>query len=173
MARALPVPPTSSPARGAHWSRQAELSDPDAVWLGSSVALSGDTALVGAPLKTVGGHIEAGAVYVDVLASLVTPKLTFKLNGLTGGALRLGKRVTAKGTVTPQASPAARSRSPCSRRRGQVAQGQEPLRTIAATGTYSWKYKPAKKGTYRMQATIAETATHAAAKTAWRTFKVK
>ena len=28
-----------------------------------------------------------------------------------------------------------------------------------ANGAYSWKYKPAKKGGYRLQATIAKTAT--------------
>ena len=45
--------------------------------------------------------------------------------------------------------------------------------TISATGSYSWKYKPAKKGAYRMKASIAKTAAHAAATTKWRTFKVK
>ena len=31
----------------------------------------------------------------------VTPKLTLKLSGLKSGVLKLGKRVTAKGKVTP------------------------------------------------------------------------
>ena len=44
---------------------------------------------------------------------------------------------------------------------------------IGATGAYSWKYKPAKKGAYRMQATIAATATNTAAVTKWCSFKVK
>ena len=38
---------------------------------------------------------------------------------------------------------------------------------------YSWKYRPAKKGAYRMQALIAKTAAHTAATTEWLTFKVK
>ena len=29
---------------------------------------------------------------------------------------------------------------------------------ISASGAYSWKYKPAKRGAYRMRATIAKTA---------------
>ena len=45
-------------------------------------------------------------------------------------------------------------------------------RLISATGTYSWTYKPLRKGAYRMRAQIAQTATHTAAKTVWRKFKV-
>jgi len=44
---------------------------------------------------------------------------------------------------------------------------------ISVAGTYSWKYKPARKGTYRIQATLAETATHIAAATPWLRFRVK
>ena len=52
---------------GTSWSQQAELTASDAAandGFGSSVALSGDTALVGAAGKTVGGQSDAGAVYV-------------------------------------------------------------------------------------------------------------
>ena len=44
---------------------------------------------------------------------------------------------------------------------------------IVFTGTYSWHYKPAKTGAYRMRATIARTAVHAAATTKWVKFRVK
>ncbi len=44
---------------------------------------------------------------------------------------------------------------------------------VSSTGAYSWKYKPARKGAYRLRATIAKTAANTAAKTAWRGFKVK
>ena len=52
---------------GASWSEQAVLSAGDAAAgevFGSSLALAGDTALVGAANKTVGGDVGAGAVYV-------------------------------------------------------------------------------------------------------------
>ena len=52
---------------GTSWSQQAELTASDAAagdWFGNSVALSGDTALVGAYGKTVGGQNSAGAAYV-------------------------------------------------------------------------------------------------------------
>ena len=47
--------------------QQAELTASDHVssdYFGTSVAISGDTALVGAPWKTVNGYLQAGAVYV-------------------------------------------------------------------------------------------------------------
>ena len=47
------------------------------------------------------------------------------------------------------------------------------LVTISSTGAYSWRYKPAKRGAYRVQAVIAKTAAHAAATTKWLAFKVK
>ena len=52
---------------GASWGLQAELTAAAAGandWLGSAVALDGDTALVGAPGKTVAGRSYAGAVCV-------------------------------------------------------------------------------------------------------------
>jgi hypothetical protein len=42
-----------------------------------------------------------------------------------------------------------------------------------ASGAYGWPFKPAEKGTYRMQATIKATATNAASASKWITFKVK
>ena len=55
---------------GTTWSEQAELSDPNAAtsdYFGGSVALDGDTALVGAGNKTVDGKLYAGAAYVFTL----------------------------------------------------------------------------------------------------------
>jgi hypothetical protein len=59
---------------GSNWTQQAELtaSDPAASdFFGYALALSGDTALIGAPYKTFGTLIEAGAAYVDVLNDTV------------------------------------------------------------------------------------------------------
>ena len=42
-----------------------------------------------------------------------------------------------------------------------------------STGAFSWKHKPAKRGSYRLQASVAKTTKTAAAATKWRTFKVK
>jgi hypothetical protein len=54
---------------GGSWSQQALLVASDAAALedfGSSVAISGDTAVIGAPYHTASGQAEAGAVYVFV-----------------------------------------------------------------------------------------------------------
>jgi len=44
---------------------------------------------------------------------------------------------------------------------------------IIFTGMYGSRYKPARKGVYRMQTSIAATDAYAAAASPWRTFKVK
>jgi len=52
---------------GTAWSQQQELTASDGAagdWFGNSVALSGDTALVGADSKTVGSNFRQGAAYV-------------------------------------------------------------------------------------------------------------
>ena len=56
---------------------------------------------------------------------------------------------------------------------GKWRKAKSLTRTIAASGTYSGKYKLAKKGSYRIRATIAKTATNTAAATKWLRFKVK
>jgi hypothetical protein len=49
---------------GGLWTLQAELTAGDGVGFGDSVALSGDTAVVGAPYHVIAGKIDAGAAYV-------------------------------------------------------------------------------------------------------------
>jgi uncharacterized protein (TIGR03437 family) len=106
---------------------------------------------------------------------LVTPHLTLKLGGLTFGFLNLGKRLTAKGTVNPSTSPTLwKVRLTVQRKQGGKWRKVKTLtRTIAASGAYGWKCKPAKKGSYRLRAAIAKTATNTAAATKWETFTVK
>jgi len=105
---------------------------------------------------------------------VVTPKVTLKLSGLTNGAIKLGRRVTAKGVVTPTSLAGSKVKLKVQKKRGaRWVTLRSTKRTISATGAYSWKYKPAKKGAYRMRATIAKTTATAAAKTPWRKFKVK
>ena len=52
---------------GSTWTKQAELDEPDGAtsdYFGTSVAISGNTAVAGAPGRTVDGKTGAGAVYV-------------------------------------------------------------------------------------------------------------
>ena len=88
--------------------------------------------------------------------------------------MRLGKRVTAKGTVTPASLAGSKVKLTVQKRKGaRWVTVKSVARTISLTGAYSWKYKPARRGAYHMRATIAKTAAHAAATTKWRTFRVK
>jgi hypothetical protein len=105
---------------------------------------------------------------------VVTAKLTLSLSGLTSGAMTLGKRVTAAGNVTPTSLAGGTVTLTVQRKQGgEWVTVKSVARTISLTGAYSWKYKPAKRGAYRMRATIAKTYAHTAAKTTWRTLKVK
>jgi hypothetical protein len=105
---------------------------------------------------------------------LFRPKVTLKLSGLTSGVMRLGRRVTAKGVVTPTRLAGSSVKLTVQKKQGtRWVKVKRVARTISATGTYAWRYKPARKGAYRMRATIAKTAAHTAARTTWRPFKVK
>ena len=121
-------------------------------------------------------HVWAVGYAGAILAATVipTPTLTLKLSGLTSGAIKLGKSVTAKGKVTPTSLAGSKVTLTVQKKNGaRWVKVKRVARTISATGTYSWKYKPLKRGAYRMKATIAKTAAHKAAATKWRSFKVK
>ena len=68
--------------------QQAELLADDGTahdWFGATVAVSGDTAVVGAPLRTIGGNARQGAVYVFVRAGGVWTQQA-ELTALDGAA---------------------------------------------------------------------------------------
>jgi hypothetical protein len=82
--------------------------------------------------------------------------------------------VTAKGTVRPTSLAGRKVTLTVQKKSGtKWVKVKTAAATLSATGAYRWKYKPTKKGAYRVHATIAKTATTAAATTKWRSFKVK
>ena len=90
--------------------------------------------------------------------------------------VRLGKTVKTTGAVTPVATLAGKKVA----LRVDFKKGTKWVKAktanaiVTAAGAYSWKYKPLKKGTFRVRASIiAVTATYKASKTAYKTFKVK
>jgi hypothetical protein len=102
------------------------------------------------------------------------PIAALKLIGLKSGSIKLGKSVTAKGSVTPTSLAGSRVALTAQSKKGtKWVKAKTAVAVITSTGAYTWKYRPAKRGAYRMRATIANTSAHAAAKTGWRTFKVK
>ena len=109
-----------------------------------------------------------------VTVPVFTPTATLKLSGLRTGAIRLGKRVTAVGTVTPTSLAGSKVTLTVQKKSGsRWATVKSTARTISATGSYNWQYKPAKRGAYHIRTTIAATAAHTAATTAWRSFRVR
>ena len=107
-------------------------------------------------------------------ALLPAPTLTLKLSGLKKGALKLGKRVTATGRVTPSRFARSKVKLTVQKKRGRKWIRVKSVTRIGnRRGVYAWKYKPAKRGSYRVQAVIAATTRSAAAATKWRAFKVK
>jgi hypothetical protein len=124
-------------------------------------------------VTTSGGTATSEASFT-VTAPVITPKIALQLSGLKGGAIKLGKSVTAKGTVKPTSLAGSKVTFTAQQKKASKwVKVKSAVCTISATGAYGWKYKPAKKGAYRLQATIASTVTNAAGTTKWLAFKVK
>jgi photosystem II stability/assembly factor-like uncharacterized protein len=123
----------------------------------------------GAARASTAAMVEAG-IYRYVV---VTPKLSLKLTGLKKGVLKRGKRLTAKGVVKPSVLAGSKVKLVLQKKARKWRTVKTAVLTIKRGGAYSWKYKPAKRGAYRLQVTIAKTATRTAAQTTWSRFKVK
>jgi len=120
-----------------------------------------------------GDNTDPKTVTRTLAVPAVVPTVTLNLSGLTGGALKLGKSVTAKGTVKPTSLAGSKVKLTVQTKRGtKWVKLTSTARTISASAAYIWGYKPARKGAYRIQATIAKTAAHTAAASPWCTFNV-
>ena len=103
-----------------------------------------------------------------------TTKLTLKLSGLTHRVLKVGKRFTARGSVTPSSLAGGKVTLTVQRKQGgKWRKVQGVVRTASAKGAYGWTFKPKETGACRIRAMIAKTATHTAAATKWLRFKVR
>jgi hypothetical protein len=115
-----------------------------------------------------GGCTAAGCHAAPIPATTVTLKVA-------PTSIKLKKTVKATGAVTPIAELVGFKVA----LKAELKSGSKWVKAKTATatvsdlGTYSWTYKPAKKGTYRMTATVAASATHLASKSPVRSFKVK
>jgi hypothetical protein len=101
---------------------------------------------------------------------MVTPLLTI---GLSKTSFALGGKVTAKGLVKPVATGGVKVVVQRKKASGTWANVTTKTLTGTDASTYSWTYKPGKKGSYRMQARVAATATTPAGKTVYKAFRVK
>jgi photosystem II stability/assembly factor-like uncharacterized protein len=123
----------------------------------------------GTARATASRHVDAG-IYRYVV---VRPKLSLKLSGLKKGVLKIGKRLTAKGVVTPGALAGNKVRLVLQKKAGKWRTVKTVMVTIKRGGACSWTYKATKKGSFRLQVSMAKAAAYAAATTKWLSFKVK
>lgn len=107
-----------------------------------------------------------------VTAAPFVTKVTLKV---APTSIKLRKTVKATGKVTPAGKLVGKKVSITTQRKVRTKWVKITVKTatVKATNAYAWTYKPAKKGTYRMQATIKATATYKASKSVFKTFKVK
>jgi hypothetical protein len=105
-------------------------------------------------------------------ATVVATKVTLKVAPKT---IRLRKTVKASGLATPTATLKGKKVTVrVDRKKGaKWVKVTSKKVTVTSTGAYSWKYKPGKKGTYHVTASIAKSATYKASKSKAMTFKVK
>jgi hypothetical protein len=85
---------------GGYWTLQAELNPIDAVAsdeFGTSVALSGDTALVGVPLQSIAGTYRVGAAYVFTRSGGAWTQQARLLAADGGSDYRFGSSVAVSG----------------------------------------------------------------------------
>ena len=131
------------------------------------------------PASTCGVTGCHGAAPLPTATPTPTPPATVVATTVTAKvaptAIRLGKTIKTTGAVTPIATLAGQKVA----LRVDLKKGTKWVKaktataTVTAAGAYSWKYKPLKKGTFRVKASVAATATYKASKTAYKTFKVK
>ena len=128
-------------------------------------ATSGPIAVV-----TPGGTATSAASFTAVARS----KVTLKLSGLKSRAMKLGKRVTATGKVSPASLVGGKVKLTVQRKKsGKWVKAKTAYPTIKSTRAYKWRYKPSKRSTYRVRAAITKTAVRTGTTTKWLAFKVK
>lgn len=138
---------------------------------GQAAATSGAAARSPRAAAAATSRLVDAGIYRYIL--LPAPKLTLKLSGLRSGALRLAGYLTTRGRVSPSRFARSRVRLTVQRKGRKWVTVKTVTRPSSIKGIYSWRYKLTKRGSYRLQASIAKTTRTAAAATTWRTFKVK
>ena len=136
---------------------------------------------------TVAVTTAGGTAFSAERFTVLPTKVTLGLSGIRRGAVKLGARVTATGMVTPMSLYEIFTRG-----EGDVsltAQRRQNRRWVTAMTAsvalkswvsddynrmhdYIWKYRPAKKGAYRLRAAVPQSTLRNATTTAWQAFRV-
>ena len=127
-------------------------------------ALSGPIAVT-----TLGGTGTSTAGFS--VPGLVKPALTLSA---APAALRRGAQVRVAGALTPRGLAGARVAITVQRRAGSSwARATSAAVTVAADGSFTWAWRPARQGSYRVRASIPAGVGHAAARSEWDAFRVR
>jgi hypothetical protein len=126
---------------------------------------------VGTVFRVVFEGIESGGVVVRPALSGVATTLTLRVAPAT---VRLGKKVTASGTIAP-ARTGANVTLTIQRRSatGRWVKITTKRAALLADGSFTTTYKPTRKGTWRMQGKALAAGDFAGDLSPWRTFRVR
>lgn len=115
-----------------------------------------------------------GTILATTTSGRVSPTIGFRVSSPRRSVLKLGKRLTASTQVQPGSLAGSRVTLSVQRKVGARWRKVTSLRgTIGVECTCSWRYRPTRRGAYRLRVTLAETSWHAAAATGWWSVKVK
>jgi photosystem II stability/assembly factor-like uncharacterized protein len=146
---------------GATWALQARPGGPE----------DGVNA-VAFPDSTHGWAVGNGAILATDTGG--RSPLTLRLSGLVGSSLWLGKTLKASGTALPVSLAGSKVTLTLQRKRGaKWVKVKSTARTIAASGSFSWTYKPAARGSYRMRSAMGRVLARPPMASAWVPFKVR
>jgi photosystem II stability/assembly factor-like uncharacterized protein len=114
-------------------------------------------------------------VAVRLFTVLVRPRISLRLEGLSGGAfMRLGGRLRVWGSVGPLSCEGERVRLPVQHRQGsRWRRVARPAATVKYGSFGPVSFKPAARGAYRIKAAMERTVLHPASWTRWFPFEVK
>ena len=165
---------------GSTWSQQggalATANDGVHDYFGSTVALSGDTALIGAPYHKVGSNADQGGVYVYQLPSTIMPRLGAPACPRT---VKHGNRFTVSGTLAPHFRAGSKTVTVKAYRyishEWRLYESYSAVNAAAASASkYVTRLKLSQTGTYRFRAFTVATMKWAAARSGiGRTLTVK
>ncbi len=113
--------------------------------------------------------VNAGGTGTSPAAFVVPGRVTASVTlAVSPAAVRAGGRVTVTGAVGP-ASLGRTAVSITVQRKTGGRWAAAALRTLrsSADGGFGWTWRPPKSGAYRVRATLAATAEHTAARSAW------
>jgi hypothetical protein len=139
----------------------------------ATLLVDGAPALVSSGAYYTFTNVTANHTIAVTFANTVATLSNLKLSGLSGTVLTFGKTLTATGSLMPANLGGAVILTVQREVNGKWLAVTSAARTLTASGTYSWTYKPATKGTYRIKTTFAAVAAHTAATTMWTVFSVK